>query len=200
MVGESARAKVSIINVASNFRKPPFQQWRGGSSLGEIMTTIAYKDGFLEADKRVTAGWGHIVSDEHEKIRTLEKGSIAVITGCANLESEFISFAEGKGSRPSIKSEDSDATLIEAFKKNGDVFIVTHHESGPMSLKNPEFCAFGSGREVAMGAMHAGKTAAEAVRIASMVDAYTGPNVSIREVPVLREEKEKRGWLWKKKR
>lgn len=40
-----------------------------------------------------------------------------------------------------------------------------------------EFYAIGSGAKVALGAMHAGATAQEAVEIAKLVDPYTGGDV-----------------------
>jgi ATP-dependent protease HslVU (ClpYQ) peptidase subunit len=69
---------------------------------------------------------------------------------------------------------DTDESTILVLTKHGELFT---YESGVrMEVKEP-FYAIGTGAAAAMGAMYAGKTPKEAVKIAKKIDVNTGGKV-----------------------
>jgi hypothetical protein len=62
-----------------------------------------------------------------------------------------------------------------------EVFVNVHKAPYPIPLFTP--AAMGSGADYALGALYAGATLKEAVRIASKLDVYTGGKITLYDVP-----------------
>lgn len=140
------------------------------------MTTIAYKAGVLAGDSQATDDqlW------QTNKIERLSTSAGKLLVGwCGDVHSAlvFMEWLKNEQSRkPDISNEDFEAIVVA---ETGRVTIWNQSLVG----WRPEgrFFAIGSGAKAAMGAMHAGKSAVEAVKIACKVDPYTrGPVRSLR--------------------
>lgn len=133
------------------------------------MTTIAYRDGVLAADGRVTMN-GLIVTDECRKITRLSDGSLFALCGDDVLEPRIIKWLEDCEEGPPPQGKDFTAILVEV-----DGSLHVFNGVGDFNLQPyPDFAAFGSGLELAYGAMEVGATAEEAVVAAARRDSRTG--------------------------
>lgn len=145
------------------------------------MTTIAYRDGVLAADSRVSCDAAF--SDRYTKIVRVNskvdpiKGSILVACSGAWFSSRlFIDWLEG-GAEPKLHARGADSEQ--------DFEAVIVHKKGLFSANylcridpNPHpYWAAGSGGPYAMAAMWCGKSAAEAVRCAIAMDSHSGGRV-----------------------
>ena len=74
----------------------------------------------------------------------------------------------------------AEGLVVEVISKD---IAVVHEGGGHWILSIPEFCAFGSGADIARGAMMNGASAEEAIRIASKIDIFTGGDVQTLELP-----------------
>jgi ATP-dependent protease HslVU (ClpYQ) peptidase subunit len=140
------------------------------------MTTVAYRNGILAADSQATDSqlW------EVQKLFDLDTSAGRLMVGvCGDIHAAlvFVEWLKNEQSRkPDINNEDFEAIVIG---KTGRVTIWTQSLVGLTPRGN--FFAIGSGGPVAMGAMHAGKSAVDAVKIACKVDPYTrGPVRSLK--------------------
>jgi len=147
------------------------------------MTTIAYRDGIIAADSRVTYG-----EDQQARIHTCKKlfrkrvtqgkKSFDVIIATAGESSPGLVFVDWYGSGKPVP----DIFL----HLGGDFLCLVLTPSGLFEYDvycrgdevSDDFYAIGSGAGVALGAMHCGKSAVEAVRIAARVDPYTGGRIN----------------------
>lgn len=139
------------------------------------MTTIAYRDGVLAADTAVCQGG--LMLGSMIKIVRGKNGDLAGSVGDAVFNWAFSTWFLGgeEGPAPEAKQEDSfDRGVI--FRKSG--LIDLFEPRGWFQASAPYF-AFGSGREVALGAMFAGADAAVAVEAAIEFDPHSGGTVTV---------------------
>jgi 20S proteasome alpha/beta subunit len=133
------------------------------------MTTIAYRDGVLAADTQMTAG-GWIRPGRAKKLMRLEDGTLLGICGTYATALKAMSQA---AAGEDVKTVEDDTVVRIAPDGSIDIF----QAGASYALEGAEFYAWGSGHSVALGAMHAGASAEEAVRIATLVDNETGGDV-----------------------
>lgn len=128
------------------------------------MTTIAYDGSTLAADTGVTGGGMKFLTT---KVYRLPCGGMAALAGDAAAAVAFGTWLAGgqKGKRPSLKPLDG----IMVYG-DGRAFSLTTSWP-PVPLVGP--IAAGSGAQAAMAAMLLGKSAREAVELASMIDPDT---------------------------
>jgi ATP-dependent protease HslVU (ClpYQ) peptidase subunit len=140
------------------------------------MTTIAFDGHTLAADRQST--WGGTATKTRKIFRATHADGRRMIYGCAGLTHEcqaYTRWIDGKIERPeftdlSILSIDQKGRIWHANQTMLWVRIMTKQ------------WAIGSGCDYALGAMAAGKSAAEAVRIASKLDVGTGFGVDVLEI------------------
>ena len=142
------------------------------------MTTIAYRDGVMAGDRKVTEGdfaWA-----EMRKVFRRRDGCL--IGGCGNttiLQRYVDWFVDGeRGFKPSLGVKDEDAEFL-VVRANGKVEF--HDRNGVHQLQG-KFFAVGSGCTAALGAMAMGATARQAVRVASRYDVNTGCGMHVVEL------------------
>lgn len=125
------------------------------------MTTIAYRDGILAADSQGTVG-NLIVPGGTKKLFRLEDGSVAAFCGIASAGRNFVNWLDqgAPGERPSLEH----STVIHLTADG----CVEYDEFGTNPVE--EFQAWGSGAEIATGALYAGCSAEAAVQIACIAD------------------------------
>ncbi len=138
------------------------------------MTTIAYDGTTLAADKQATAnGVAYTVTKIHRNGRFRMAYTGTAVQGVRMVE--WFTAGADPGSFPT--SEDS-ATLV-VIDGAGRIL---EYQDGPTPLHIEDTqCAWGSGGDFARAAMHLGKTAWEAVEVASALDLGTGRGVDTLE-------------------
>jgi hypothetical protein len=153
------------------------------------MTTIAYKDGVLAADTRAFSGSSQPMGQK-QKIYRIKHGSIfGVSTPCPGLSEEIKNwFVEAKNldHEPQLHGREFDMLEID---RAGQVFFY-HNSFMPAGPLTAEYFAIGSGAEYALGAMGYGASAVDAVAVASAHDVWTGPTVTMIEIPKPKEAAE----------
>lgn len=138
------------------------------------MTTIAYRDGVLAADQLLTRN--DIVIGLRTKIFRLKSGDL--VAGCGNsgavatLRGWYDAGAKG------VQPEAPNSALV-VFQCDGGILIFEAGHSHRLDRSAAAFHAFGSGNEIALGAMAAGATAEQAVAAAIALDVYSGGRVDI---------------------
>ena len=141
------------------------------------MTTITYRDGVLCADTAsFICGGDARIPGATKKIHRLADGGIFGGAGKSFALQKVREWLNGdrKGTIPA----GNEATAIWV-RPDGSVAMIDgdyiEEFIGP-------FFAVGSGASAALGAMYAGATAEEAVRIAAKVDPYTGSDIRVERV------------------
>ncbi len=146
------------------------------------MTTIAYRDGVLAADSQTTRGnlsvngaikliksdtiLAGICGDAHD-MGKFGKWLIAVSEKCDNVEDFHLH------NSPLADDADTEALIADV---HGNAWYM--HASGSVFKYNEDHAASGSGEYFALGALHMGATAVEAVEAAVALDLYTGGEVT----------------------
>lgn len=127
------------------------------------MTTIAYRDGIVAADSQTHNGDWKSPTPATKLLR--RNGFLYAMCGDVAASQAILAWISSQsGPQPN-----GDATVIRFCA--GEVMVFS---AGTQFVEDAHFRAWGSGTPVALGAMHAGCSAKDAVRIASLVDPYTG--------------------------
>jgi len=143
------------------------------------MTTIAFDGHTLAADKRSCNG-----------------SAISVVTKIIRLRGCLVGTAGPSGDGREMRAwfeAGAEPSKMPAFQRTKDQFIemmvierdgsILKFDGSPIPFKiESPFYAIGSGREFALAAMHLGKTAREAIEVASALDCYTGNGIDILEL------------------
>lgn len=148
------------------------------------MTTIAYRDGVLAADSQVTAGTTKV--GRMTKCGRLPGGYRWAFCGSSQLLWTFVKWCQRALESNEPHPWDGDAPQ---WSREDDAAGILIHPDGAASeyegrgwlRVDAPFLAWGSGDKIAIGAMAAGKTAAEAVEVACSIDVYTSGPVVILE-------------------
>jgi ATP-dependent HslUV protease subunit HslV len=136
------------------------------------MTTIAYRDGVLAGDSKVTydGSFQGLVT----KVFRSTKGDLLGLCGDSSGLPVLKAWAKG-GCKSPIPDLGEDNSVIWV-KPNGNAYIV---EFGTACEVEGPFFAIGSGHAIAKGAMGAGASAEEAVAIAITFDNGSGGPVRL---------------------
>jgi hypothetical protein len=138
------------------------------------MTTIAWDGATLAVDRKACLGDTFFEESKLVKIATPEKfiGWIACAGRAEHGYSVARWIAGGKRpeDRPTIEEGEWEAIILT----NGRAYCL---ENGLIPMPAPRRIALGGGKQAAMAVMLMGKSAVEAVGIASLVHVYTGLGV-----------------------
>lgn len=139
------------------------------------MTTIVYRDGVMAGDGRETnqndehSSW-YVVRDDCVKVFKLKDGRLfGYAHGSEDCERLHQSLVKNQ---PPPKLEDIAGLLVDKKRR---IWI---YEGNIWQRVKMPFYAIGSGSIIAMGALDAGATAVEAVKIAINRDLWTGGKVT----------------------
>lgn len=134
------------------------------------MTTIAYKDGIIAYDGRVTAG-RTIVYDDFDKLRERD-GAFFLGTGATSEINELIGLFFGE----EIIGECGAEMLVV---QDGTIALIGYYEGKlaktPLMLERPY--SIGSGSDHALTALDMGASAYQAVEMAMKRDSCTGGKI-----------------------
>jgi len=136
------------------------------------MTTIAWDGKTLAVDSAQSRG--DIITGLKMKKLYLDVGPFkaVAISGVTQNYEPLIKWIKCGGDNPSI----SDHFSILCINKKGQCFGL-HDGDQLYFVRRKDKCSEGSGWQIALGAMDAGATAIEAIKIASKRDVYTGGKV-----------------------
>ena len=150
------------------------------------MTTIAYRDGVMAADGRVTDGQ-LVVTDECKKIRKLSDGALFALCGDDYLEEAIVEWLEAcEPETVPPTGKDFTAILVDT---SGNLSTYSGVGERFLPWYDVKFAAFGSGGELAYGAMEMGATADQAVAVAIRRNTHSGGLIQV-ETPGLPEQDE----------
>lgn len=142
------------------------------------MTTIAVRDGIVAADRMISGGGTALGT--RTKIEKIGR-AIAAATGTGHLAARFVSWVRCgcKGLPPEMSQKYGeegvhDATGIIILPDRIITFIPEGYQWCDHGL-----IAFGSGGDIARGAMGFGASAIQAIEVASMFDLYTGAGIDV---------------------
>ena len=147
-------------------------------SYASNMTTIVYRDGVLAGDRLITS------KDTKQpggfvKVRKNSHGWLFGGAGSVGDLVRFFDWAEtytGDKRKKGPPGGEYDGMIISP---HGDYHEV--NKGSVWTLEAP-FAATGSGMDAALGALHCGKSAVEAVEIACLVDTCSGEGVNFVEI------------------
>lgn len=154
------------------------------------MTTIAFRDGVMAADTRVTKGGFDgipfaITPERATKLFRLADGSIAATSGLFEAALPWLERAIAGGldavAGIDIGLETGILTATPGHKDEfGGQALRMWGSAGSFVLHQTigtGFYSMGSGKAAALGALYAGATAVGAVTIAAMIDPFTGGEI-----------------------
>jgi hypothetical protein len=135
------------------------------------VTTIIYANGVLAGDTLQVSQGTRV--GRRVKVGKAKDGSLVASAGNASYGIKLQRWAteDGYGEPPLPPNEDSMGLYIS------NTGLIAHIEDEGLAFTDTEVIAIGSGRDIALGAVAAGASAIEAVRIASTLDVSTGTEV-----------------------
>jgi len=134
------------------------------------MTTIAYKDGVLAADRLCDSYPGKF---EAQKILLLKSGGVLAGAGDrADIEKFYRWYDAGQpeGKEPKL----TDGSMAILIAELGQPLLYANESMFPIVMDTVDFYAIGSGSNYAIGAMAMGADAIQAVRVACQHEIYSG--------------------------
>lgn len=142
------------------------------------MTVIVYRDGVLASEGRSCVG-STIMCETEKKVFRCTDGSLAAGIGLSSAVDKYIEWLSSRKDntteRPSLSHGGGDAIVL-CVRTDG--ILELHDKAGILIYpKTIPFVAIGSGKEAALGALHMGANAVQAVEIACKVDVYCGGEV-----------------------
>lgn len=155
------------------------------------MTTIAFDGKSLAADGFETWG-GEIIHTDTEKIRRLRDGRIVAMAGSAAMMQALCEWVADKHCEPKERPEmvDSDGGWEVLVWDGRSTHLTRYTNKYPYPNRFDAVVGFGAGGEIATGAMLAGASAEEAVRIVSARCNHTGGTIQVVHAMALQEAAE----------
>jgi len=154
------------------------------------MTTIAYKDDIMVSDSRSCIG-DLIYEEDCQKLFT-NQGPFLVIGIAGNYQDgmDILDIIKGYTQIDQVRNIDFKEAKIQASFLGVTYDGKLWHYAGDCSfqLRNDLTFAVGSGSDFALGAMASGKTAEEAVIIASRFDVSTNSEIQVVDLRATEEE------------
>lgn len=148
------------------------------------MTTVAFKDGILAADRQVSQG--NRVFAEIDKVFQVSDTLFVGVCGTVSSIHQFLrwmekheNFKQHMLDKPDTASDANfDALIVDSSDKSIWCIDQTYE---PYPIYGDIF-AIGSGADIAIGAMAAGASAKKAIQIASKYDITTGIAIQMHKV------------------
>jgi ATP-dependent protease HslVU (ClpYQ) peptidase subunit len=141
------------------------------------MTTLAYKDGILAFDGKITAG--NMVTTLNSRKGIATDKYLAAAAGLSSFCGAFLEWVKTDFDPVKVPKTPNGklCDIVGLVIDRKGTLTEYCDDLLPLKVGRVPFYARGSGREVATGAMAAGASAEEAVRIASKFDIYTGGRI-----------------------
>jgi hypothetical protein len=144
------------------------------------VTAIAFKAGVIAADSGAWHG-DVLISTTEEKIVRLESGCFLAASGPADIIFNVVAWLNGVGPKPEPATEDDRYSAILVDPKTGMAEFLSPKSHSPVG-KFGSVVALGSHADFLYGAMAAGASAEEAIRLAIRYCPYAAGEVQVRKV------------------
>ena len=139
------------------------------------MTTIVYRDGVMASDSQITDR-GIVVAEEKKIIRY--DGTLIGVAGNLDADAAFLEWVKFEQTdKPDLKNSDFEALVV---RQDGTMLWYGVNLI-PLKMTSP-YIAIGSGFHVAMGALHLGANAKEAVQVACDLDVLSGGTIQVEKL------------------
>lgn len=135
------------------------------------MTTIVCTRQGMASDSMASDG---ITSTSVTKIKRIH-GCLVGVAGVFTEANKFFNWLENADIEEDIPVPDMEHVSALVLTSKGDIMLYDHSLS-PYFIDSP-FTAIGSGSAAALAAMHCGKTLKDAVKIAILIDPFSGGKV-----------------------
>ncbi len=136
------------------------------------MTTLATDGITLAADGQISCG--DLIEDlNRQKVFRLNDGTAIAFAGCLHSAVRFMEWVQSGSPQDLVPSL---AENFGAIRINGTSTVLSYDNSCH-AIQMPTPYAEGTGKHLALGAMLAGKTPVEAVKIAAQRDMWTGGKI-----------------------
>lgn len=140
------------------------------------MTCIAYKDGILAAD-RMTVSYGN---SKGQTTKIFQFGTEALGATGSLIQGRVLMNWYREGADPKVfPKTDKDDEWARLIVATADSLIWFDNTPIPQELEGRKFAAFGSGADIALGALFIGASAVEAVGAASEFITDVGCGVDV---------------------
>ncbi len=139
------------------------------------MTTIAYRDGILAGDGRVSDADGHIWRDNDRKVFKLPDGSLFAGAGAEEGLEILKAHMERGHYRTMPNLNVGDITGLHV-RNNGNIYVT---EGGMWYFWPEEYIAIGSGKRCALTALRLGFNAVRAVKEGIAGDVNSGGKITV---------------------
>jgi len=138
------------------------------------MTTVAYKDGVMAADRAISGG-GHI-GTTRKVTRRKSDGSLIGFCGTVSVCQRWVEWflAGERGTAPTLGTDEDSASQIMVVRPDG---TVENHDRYGKAMFEAPYYAMGSGADYALGAMAFGASARQAVASSIKHDHCSGYGV-----------------------
>jgi ATP-dependent protease HslVU (ClpYQ) peptidase subunit len=151
------------------------------------MTTIATDGRSMAGDGLATLNHA-IVSQNHVKVVRLSDGSLFGATGDTGQIKRVAAWLED-GADPGAYPHDLKEAVVLVLRPDGKIYTLDELSAGYLDpIEAP--AAIGAGERYAMGAMDAGASPEEAIRITSRRDPYTNDRVTVLHLFTTKKENE----------
>jgi len=144
------------------------------------MTTVVFRDGVVATDSRITLS-DYVTPTEIQKLFRHPYDGVIAICGYPTAAMRLVEWLCEGGIDAGHQPDIGETSRVIHFHQNCRR-ITVYEEKGSYVVDTPTFMAWGSGMSVALGALHAGADAQEAVVIASRVDPHTGGKIQVMKV------------------
>lgn len=142
------------------------------------MTTIAYKDGVIAYDSRITNG--SLISDDNACKKLVSRGVVFFFTGACADEQAFVDHYHGTKTATGL---DVGAMVVDSGRVYIAGFDKDENELWKQEITD-RYYATGSGESFAWTAMDLGCSARQAVEMAKKRDTGTGGRVRTHKVKI----------------
>jgi ATP-dependent protease HslVU (ClpYQ) peptidase subunit len=140
------------------------------------MTTVVYRDGILASDSACYAGTTKVHS--MKKVWRIS-GHLVGLAGDVDAINAFKKWFAAGADVEKYPIEKKQQLAVIVVTPEGKVFTYEDRDPIPLEIIDGEYVAVGSGADVALGAMHAGASAPEAIKAAIAHSAKTDGKIQM---------------------
>ena len=141
------------------------------------MTTVAVCDGMMAADTQ--GQFEGVIMEMHKIFRV--RDSLIGFCGDYDAVIQFLELYKKNKTKDLKTIGEKDADFDYLLLNSKGVYLATGF-CGPLVKIHESFFAIGSGKASAITAMRMGASAKEAIKMASLIDVYTGSKIHVRKL------------------
>jgi len=138
------------------------------------LSVIAWDGHIIAADRQITTGGNRLYGHKIFQHGEIVIGAVGTLTKALGLKRWYLAGAKIED-MPEADSETHEGTSIIVISKKSVVHY--YFDPDPVPIVGKQRCAWGCGKDLALGAMEMGADAIEAVKVACKYDVNCGMGV-----------------------